>query len=253
MFFIDGFFSRRPICDGVVDANGQKHDDEGKFAKKHGGEAAKGTEEVKQAESDSGETEKKSGLRKEPLPKQEIKQGITSLCERLNSGEKPEQVLKEGVVLVSGIRKFHDPEMGDTVVVVGADLKKEHAKYLYRKVAVGRYVRRPDKECQEIAERQLAAYGHVDDLLAEGKRTNWVRSDDHHSDCDFMTLYKRFPFKGKSPVFTLDIKRKTTAVSQAIRAHNVSSEDNPGFGTKKKQLKLTDGVTVLEVVRVLMR
>lgn len=181
----------------------------------------------------SGETETPKVDRK---AQREAK--LDDLRRELRNGARPADVVRNGARALVG--EYDAPAIGDGQrVTISAAFVRESGKYFFDSRSKGKR--------REIAERQLECYTHVEELLASGKSSGWRRSKTHHSDYEFKTLYKRFPYKGKNPIFAVDVRRKRE--NDAILAHNATVEGNPGFQTKKRILKM-DSVPVIEVIGV---
>ena len=141
------------------------------------------------------------------------------------------------------------PDMGKVDVEIGSDFVRESRKYIFNPKTKRA---RPLSEQREIASRQLEAMSHIDDLLKGGKTNGWVHHEGHHPENDYLTLFKRFPYKGKSRIFTLDIKRPAGGSDQGVQAHNMSAEGNPGFETKVRKLGIKDAAPRVAILRVQM-
>lgn len=168
---------------------------------------------------------------------------------RLNTKEQPRQVLRDAARTLMGNYKATLPEYGETSIEVAQDFVRESAKYLYPK---GKEL--PMGRKKEIAQRQLFAMSHFEDILKDGVKTRWTNNPNHHEDYDFITSYKKLTYAGKELVFSVDIKRNEKVQP---RAHNLSNSRNIGFREKKKHAvipikKVGDGMELpyFEAIRV---
>lgn len=217
----------------------QKHkrDKNGQFSSSAGG----GTQpkDVKQTKNDE-RTNK-------PLTTSVIAQAVQAGRLAIQNGREPVGVIRATAISLRGVVRCTLPESGDVDVVIGGAYRKEAGRHLDLAAKHGESAER----LREIAFIQLESMSHIDDLLKNGNRTEWTHDAKHHPNEDFMTIYKRYPYKGKNRVFCVDVKRPTETKANNVKAHLSNGSGIPGFVEKGKKLgrNFKDGVTTIEVVR----
>lgn len=174
------------------------------------------------------------------ISRKRVTGAVSRARQRLSNGERPETVVQDAAREICGEYECANPDVGG-IVRVSSPFVRESRKFLYKK-GVGK------RERLEIAERQIAVYERIPDLLDEGKSSGWTHSNTHHPEFDFCTLYRRFPFKGKNRIFSVDIRRPHLEAQSAPDVYSATSEGNPGFELKKKKLGMKDGEPILEVI-----
>lgn len=156
---------------------------------------------------------------------------FSDLRRQLAEGGNPEKIVREGAKAIKGVYRCTLPGLGDSVVSVGSDFIRESRKYFY---VAGH------PNFKKIAERQLFAYEHFEEILKTGQRVgDWRNNPKHHADLNFLVIQKILMFKGRLTKFTLDLKRNVEQSNNRAIAYNMSAKGNPGFATKMKALGLS--------------
>lgn len=156
---------------------------------------------------------------------------FSDLRQQLAEGGNPEKIVREGAKAIRGVYQCDLPGLGNSFVSVAGDFVRESGKYFHVD---------GHPNYKKIAERQLFAYEHFEEILKTGQRVgDWRNNPKHHADLNFLVIQKILVFKGKLTKFTLDLKRSNKQTDNRAIAHNMSAKGNPGFATKMKALSLS--------------
>lgn len=199
--------------------------DDAEFEQKHNRDESGKFSSGEKGSSSTGEMPPSITKRRE-----RVLNAINSARIDLSKGVNPRVVVRGVANAMRGSYISTIPQFANSPIVIGRAFVNESGKYFSDK-------RLTSRELKELADRQLFAYEHMEELLHRGKVSKWTHSSRHHSGSEFCTIQSKFQYQGKEIQITLDIRRTYQKEDSTHYAYNMSNTGNRGFEYKMEKLE----------------